>query len=131
MGESCRNGGDAQSEIEVSSRTRADLASDPSQISWNQTNCNLTFHVQNTGEIQLKANLIGVVVNGTAATVNQTQLLDGATLWLPGEVVELRVCPTGLNLVTGDEIPLIVVVRSVEYKGMTGQYSFSEVIRIG
>ncbi|MEE3082466.1 MAG: hypothetical protein VX320_00060 [Candidatus Thermoplasmatota archaeon] len=123
--------GDAQSEIEVSSRTRADLASDPSQISWNQTNCNLTFHVQNTGEIQLKADLIGVVVNGTAASVNQTQLLDGATLWLPGEVVELRVCPIGLNLVAGDEIPLIVVVRSVEYKGISGQYSFSEVIRIG
>ena len=123
--------GDTQSEIEVNTRTRADLASDSSQVSWNQTGCNLTLYVQNTGEIRLKTDVIGVVVNGTAATINQTQLLDGAPSWSSGEVAELRVCPTGLNLVSGDEIPLTVVVRSVEYKGMSGQYSFSEVIRIG
>lgn len=122
---------DTQSEIEVNTKIRAALASDPTQISWNQSNCNLTFHIQNTGELQLKIDLIGVVVNGTAASVNQTQLIDGATIWAPGEVAELSVCPTGLTLATGDEIPLLVVVRSEEYKGISGQYSFAEVIRIG
>jgi len=36
-----------------------------------------------------------------------------------------------LTLATGDETPLLVVVRSEEYKGISGQYSFAEVIRIG
>lgn len=123
--------GNTQSEIEVNTKTRAALASDPSQISWNQTDCNLTFHVQNTGELRLKTNQIGVVVNGTAASVNQTGLIDGATSWITGEVAELSVCPGGLTLATGDEVPLIVIVRSAEHKGISGQYSFSEVIRIG
>ncbi len=120
-----------QSEIEVNTKTRAALASDPSQISWNQTDCNLTFYVQNTGELRLKTDSIGVVVNGTAATINQTGLLDGATSWLTGEVAEVSVCPTGLTLVPGEEIPLLVIVRSAEHKGISGQNSFSEVIRIG
>jgi archaellum component FlaG (FlaF/FlaG flagellin family) len=120
----------AKTEAEANSKTQAALASDSMQISWNQTACNLTIHVQNTGSLELKTDNIGLVINGSAATVSQVQLLDNSTVWVKGEVAELNACPTGMTLTSGQEITITVIVQSEEYKGISGQYSFYEVIRI-
>ena len=101
----------AKTEAEANSKTQAALASDSMQISWNQTAC-------------------GLVSNGSAATVSQVQLLDNSTVWVKGEVAELNACPTGMTLTSGQEITITVIVQSEEYKGISGQYSFYEVIRI-
>ena len=120
----------AQTQVEVDSKTRAALASDPMQIPWNQTTCNLTLYIQNTGSVDLIVDNIGVVVNGTASSVNNTQLIGTTPDWIKGEVAELTICPVGLTFSTGQEIYVTVIVRSEFYKGVSGQYSFSEVIRL-
>ena len=120
----------AKTQAEADAKTQAALASDPMQISWNQTACNLTLHIQNTGTLELKTDNIGLVINGTASTVNQVQLLGNASFWVKGEVAELYACPTGMSLTTGQEITITAIVQSENYKGISGQHAFSEVIRI-
>ncbi len=120
----------AKTQAEADAKTQAALASDPMQISWNQTACNLTLHIQNTGTLELKTDNIGLVINGTASTVNQVQLLGNASFLVKGEVAELYACPTGMSLITGQEITVTVIVQSENYKGISGQHAFSEVIRI-
>ena len=120
----------AQTQVEANSKTDAALASDPMQISWNQTACNLTIHIQNTGSLELVTDHIGVIVNGTASTVTQTQLLGNSTTWVNGEVAELNICPTGITMSIGQEIIVTVIVQSEYYQGIAGQHSFSEVVRL-
>ncbi len=120
----------AKTQEEADAKTQAALASDPMQISWDQTACNLTLHIQNTGTLELKTDNIGLVINGTASTVNQVQLLGNASFWVKGEVAELYACPTGMSLITGQEITVTIIVQSENYKGISGQHAFSEVIRI-
>ncbi|MDP6906630.1 MAG: hypothetical protein QF440_04360 [Candidatus Thalassarchaeaceae archaeon] len=123
--------GDTQTQIQVDSKTRASLASDPMQIAWDQATCNLTIHIQNSGELRLKMDNIGAIVNGTPTSVSGSQLIGSAIAWTSGEVAEFYLCPTGLNLATGQETPLIIIVQSEEYSGdISGKHSFSEVIRI-
>ena len=105
----------AKTQAEADAKTQAALASDPMQISWNQTACNLTLHIQNTGSLELKTDNIGLVINGTASTVNQVQTLGNATFWVKGEVAELNACPTGMTLTTGQEITVTVIVQSENY----------------
>ncbi|HJM87709.1 MAG: hypothetical protein QF479_05065 [Candidatus Poseidoniaceae archaeon] len=120
----------AKLEVEVDSKTDADLISDPMLVSWNQSSCNLSLYVQNIGEISLDEDAIGVIINGTAATVNQTRILDNMTTWDEGEVVELNACPSGLNLVSGQEIYVTIIVQSILYNNVVGHNSFTEVIRL-
>ena len=120
----------AQTEIEVDAKTKATLTNDPMLVNWNQTSCNLTLFVQNIGKIKLNIDSIGVIVNGSASTVNQSQILGNQSLWISGEVAELNVCPSGVSMVSGQEIFVTIVVQSEFYKGIAGQYSFTEVIRL-
>jgi archaellum component FlaG (FlaF/FlaG flagellin family) len=120
----------AQTQVEANSKTNAALASDPMQISWNQTACNLTIHIQNTGSLELVTDNIGIIVNGTASTVTQAQLLGNSSIWIEGEVAELNICPTGITMSTGQEIIVTIIVQSEYYQGIAGQYSFSEVVRL-
>ncbi|HJM67520.1 MAG TPA: hypothetical protein QF716_01420 [Candidatus Thalassarchaeaceae archaeon] len=120
----------AQTQVEADSKTRAALASDPMQVSWNQPSCNLSLHIQNTGSLELLDAEIGIIANGTASTVNQTRLLGNSSTWTTGEVLELQVCPSGVTMSAGQEIIVTVVVRSEHYKGISGQHSFSEVVRL-
>ena len=120
----------AQTEIEADAKTKATLTNDPMLVNWNQTSCNLTLFVQNIGEIKLNIDSIGVIVNGSASTVNQSQILGNQSLWISGEVAELNVCPSGVSMVSGQEIFVTIVVQSEFYKGIAGQYSFTEVIRL-
>ena len=120
----------AKLEVEVDSRTRADLISDPVQISWNQLSCNLSLFIQNIGDITLEETSIGIIINGTAASVNQTRILDNMTSWDIGEVVEINACPPGVNLVSGQEIFVTLIVQSISYNNVVGHYSFTEVIRL-
>jgi len=119
-----------QNQAEANSKTNAALASDPMQVSWDQPSCNLSLHIQNTGTLELLDAEIGIIANGTASTVNQTRLLGNSSTWTTGEVVELQVCPSGVTMSAGQEIIVTVVVRSEHYQGISGQYSFSEVIRL-
>ena len=100
------------------------------QVSWDQPSCNLSLHIQNTGALELLDGEIGIIANGTASTVNQTRLLGNSSAWTTGEVLELQVCPSGVTMSAGQEIIVTVVVRSEHYQGISGQYSFSEVIRL-
>jgi len=118
-------------QAEADSKTKAALASDPMQVSWDQASCNLSLHIQNTGTLELLDGEIGIIANGTASTVNQTRLLGNSSVWTSGEVLELQVCPSSVTLSVGQEITVTIVVRSEHYQGISGQYSFSEVIRIG
>ncbi len=120
----------AQTQVEANSKTSAVLASDPMQVSWNQSACNLTIHIQNTGNLELLTDNIGVIVNGTASTVTQAQLLGGSTIWMTGEVVELSICPPSITMTAGQEIIVTVIVQSEYYQGIAGQHSFSEVVRL-
>jgi len=120
----------AQTQVEANSKTKAALAGDPMQVSWNQTSCNLTLQIQNTGNLELTTDNLGVIVNGTGSTITQTQLLDNSSVWVSGEVAELYVCPTGITMTAGQEIIVTVVVQSELYQGISGQHSFSEVIRL-
>ena len=120
----------AQNQVEANSKTNAALASDPMQVSWDQPSCNLSLHIQNTGALELLDGEIGIIANGTASTVNQTRLLGNSSAWTTGEVLELQVCPSGVTMSAGQEIIVTVVVRSEHYQGISGQYSFSEVIRL-
>jgi len=120
----------AQTQVEADSKTRASLASDPMQVSWDQPSCNLSLHIQNTGSLELLDAEIGIIANGTASTVNQTRLLGNSSTWTTGEVLELQVCPSGVTMSAGQEIIVTVVVRSEHYKGISGQHSFSEVVRL-
>jgi archaellum component FlaG (FlaF/FlaG flagellin family) len=119
-----------QNQAEANSKTNAALASDPMQVSWDQPSCNLSLHIQNTGALELLDSEIGIIANGTASTVNQTRLLGNSSTWTSGEVVELQVCPSGVTMSAGQEIIVTVVVRSEHYQGISGQYSFSEVVRL-
>ena len=85
---------------------------------------------QNTGNLELTRDNLGVNVNGTGSTITQTQLLDNSSVWVSGEVAELYVCPTGITMTAGQEIIVTVVVQSEPYQGISGQHSFSEVIRL-
>ena len=119
-----------QTQAEADAKTEAALTSDPMQVSWNQTSCNLTLQIQNTGSIELVTDNIGIIVNGTGSTITQAQLLDNSSVWVTGEVAELNICPTGITMTSGQEIIVSVVVHSDLYQGISGQYSFSEVIRL-
>lgn len=119
-----------QNQAEANSKTNAALASDPMQVSWDQPSCNLSLHIQNTGVLELLDSEIGIIANGTASTVNQTRLLGNSSTWTSGEVLELQVCPSGVTMSAGQEIIVTVVVRSEHYRGISGQYSFSEVVRL-
>ncbi|HJM41317.1 MAG TPA: hypothetical protein QF514_03725 [Candidatus Thalassarchaeaceae archaeon] len=120
----------AQTQAEANSKTKAALASDPMQVSWDQPSCNLSLHIQNTGSLELMDDEIGIIANGTASTVNQTRLLGNSSVWTSGEVLELQVCPPGITMSAGQEITVTVIVRSEHYQGISGQYSFSEVVRL-
>ncbi|MDE0574637.1 MAG: hypothetical protein OSB32_03550 [Candidatus Poseidoniales archaeon] len=120
----------AQNQIEADSKTKASLAGDPMQVSWNQSSCHLTLYIQNTGTLELTTVELGVIINGTASTVNQTRLLSNTSVWIAGEVAELYICPAGITMSTGQEIIVTILVRSEHYKGISGQYSFSEVVRL-
>ena len=120
----------SQAEIEVDSKTRAALTNDPMNVNWNQTSCNLTLFVQNIGVIKLDVNSVGVIINGSTGTVNQSQILDNQSLWNSGEVAELNVCPSGILMVSGQEIFVTIIVKSELFKGIYGQHSFTEVIRL-
>ena len=103
-----------------------------SVVLWeNQTACNLTIHLQNTGKLVLKNGEIGVIVNGSDTSISNRRMLTSTTDWIQGNVLELRICPTGLTLNSGDETVLTIIVRSEEYRGVSGTYAFSGVIRIG
>jgi archaellum component FlaG (FlaF/FlaG flagellin family) len=119
-----------QNQAEANSKTNAALASDPMQVSWDQPSCNLSLHIQNTGALELLDSEIGIIANGTASTVNQTRLLGNSSTWTSGEVLELQVCPSGVTMSAGQEIIVTVVVRSEHYQGISGRYSFSEVVRL-
>jgi archaellum component FlaG (FlaF/FlaG flagellin family) len=119
-----------QNQAEANSKTNAALASDPMQVSWDQPSCNLSLHIQNTGVLELLDSEIGIIANGTASTVNQTRLLGNSSTWTSGEVLELQVCPSGVTMSAGQEIIVTVVVRSEHYQGISGRYSFSEVVRL-
>jgi len=110
--------------------TRADLASDAMAVSWDQTNCNMTLHLQNSGAANLETDGVAFIINGTAATVNGRAMLGASAAWIPGEVVEFWVCPTGLTLNSGDEIRINAIVQSTPMGGATGSHAFGEVIRI-
>ena len=121
----------SKTQLEADTMTKASLTSDPMDMSWNQTACNLTIHLQNTGKLVLKNDEIGVIVNGSDTSISNRRMLTSTNDWIQGNVLELRICPTGLTLNAGDETVLTIIVRSEEYRGVSGTYAFSEVIRIG
>jgi len=118
-------------QVEADTMTKASLTSDPMDMAWNQTACNLTIHIQNSGKLVLKNDEIGVIVNGSETSISGRRMLTSTTDWVQGQVLELRICPIGLVFNPGDETVLTVIVRSEEYRGVSGTYAFSEVIRFG
>ena len=121
----------SKTQVEADTMTKASLTSDPMNMAWNQTACNLTIHLQNSGKLVLKNSEIGVIVNGSDTSISNRSMLTSTNDWVQGNVLELRICPTGLTLNSGDETVLTVIVRSEEYRGVSGTFAFSEVIRIG
>ena len=120
----------AQTEVEADAKTMSALTSDPMQVDWNQTACNLTLFVQNTGQIELNIDSVGAIINGSAAIVNHSRLLGNQSLWNTGEVAELNICPRGIVMTSGQEIIITIIVQSESFKGVYGQHSFTEVIRL-
>ena len=109
-------------------RTRVSLVSDPINIAWEGGN-NAKIHLQNSGDTFLDVNSVGATIGGSTMTVTVT---DGATEWLPGDVVQFTLTNAGLDstLSTGDNDLLMSVSVSSTATGYTGQDTLREEVRI-
>ncbi len=109
-------------------RTRVSLVSDPINIAW-EGGTNAKIHLQNSGDTFLDVNSVGATIGGSTMTVTVT---DGATEWLPGDVVQFTLTNAGLDstLSTGDNDLLMSVSVSSTATGYTGQDTLREEVRI-
>lgn len=109
-------------------RTRVSLVSDPINIAW-EGETNAKIHLQNSGDTFLDVNSVGATIGGSTMTVTVT---DGATEWLPGDVVQFTLTNAGLDstLSTGDNDLLMSVSVASTATGYTGQDTLREEVRI-
>jgi flagellar protein FlaG len=68
------------------------IINDPGKVPYDRSTSNLTFYLKNTGSGELSVKDIVVSANGTAASGSKikTQVLDGGSIWSPGDVVEVK-----------------------------------------
>lgn len=98
--------------VQVSSDVRTDIEiisdSGSSAVYNDSGNDNVTLHVKNTGSERLpaRAGQIDVFVDGQYQTDVTVTLLDGASSWHSGEVIEVEISKT---LDTGDHRVKLIV----------------------
>lgn len=87
--------------------TDLSIANDPQNVPYSAGS--LTLYVKNIGSTTLKTEELLVLVNGEHQTFTSS-LLDGATSWTPGTVVQLTVSVT---LSTGDHRARVIHTPSI------------------
>jgi len=116
-----------QGELEIKdAKTRASLISDPSAISWDNTNDRAFIYIQNSGTISLNIADTYAFLDGNAMTVTA---IDPADTWSKGVAIKFQIGKTDLTFTDGTECFLTVGVSSLS-TSPTGTYSLTEVVRL-
>ena len=117
-----------QGELEIKdAKTRASLISDPSAISWDNTNDRAFIYIQNSGTISLNIDDTYVFLDGNVMTVTA---IDPAETWSKGVAIKFQIdATTDLTFTDGTECLLTVGVLSLS-TSPTGTYSLTEVVRL-
>tara|TARA_B100001996_G_scaffold213937_1_gene164322 strand:- start:2692 stop:3165 length:474 start_codon:yes stop_codon:yes gene_type:complete len=117
-----------QGELEIKdAKTRASLISDPSAISWDNTDDRAFIYIQNSGTISLNIDDTYVFLDGNAMTVTA---IDPAETWSKGVAIKFQIdATTDLTFTDGTECFLTVGVSSLS-TSPTGTYSLTEVVRL-
>jgi len=117
-----------QGELEIKdAKTRASLISDPSAISWDNTDDRAFIYVQNSGTISLNIADTYVFLDGNTMTVTA---IDAPETWSKGVAIKFQIdATTDLTFTDGTECLLTVGVLSLS-TSPTGTYSLTEVVRL-
>ena len=117
-----------QGELEIKdAKTRASLISDPSAISWDNTDDRAFIYIQNSGTISLNIDDTYVFLDGNVMTVTA---IDPAETWSKGVAIKFQIdATTDLTFTDGTECFLTVGVSSLS-TSPTGTYSLTEVVRL-
>tara|TARA_B100001142_G_scaffold16168_2_gene15103 strand:- start:5320 stop:5796 length:477 start_codon:yes stop_codon:yes gene_type:complete len=118
-----------QGELEIKdAKTRASLISDPSSISWDNTQDKATIFIQNSGTISLSIDDTYVFLDGNTMSVSA---IDAAGVtWSKGVAIKFEIeSSTDLTFANGEEVFLTVGVSSLS-TSPTGTYSLTEVVRL-
>ncbi len=118
-----------QGELEIKdAKTRASLISDPSSISWDNTDDKATIFIQNSGTISLSIDDTYVFLDGNTMSVSA---IDAAGVtWSKGVAIKFEIdSSTDLTFTNGAEVFLTVGVSSLS-TSPTGTYSLTEVVRL-
>ena len=120
---------ESQGELEIKdAKTRASLISDPSAISWDNTNDIATIFIQNSGTISLSIDDTYVFLDGNSMSVSAVDA-EGVT-WSKGVAIKFQIeSSTYLTFVDEEEVFLSVGVSSLT-TSPTGTYSLTEVVRL-
>ena len=118
-----------QGELEIKdAKTRASLISDPSSISWDNTDDRATIFIQNSGTISLSIDDTYVFLDGNTMSVSAIDA-EGVT-WSKGVAIKFQIdSATDLTFTNGAEVFLTVGVSSLS-TSPTGTYSLTEVVRL-
>lgn len=117
-----------QGELEIKdAKTRASLISDPSAVSWDNTDDRAFIYIQNSGTISLNIDDTYVFLDGNVMTVTA---IDPAETWSKGVAIKFQIdATTDLTFTDGTECFLTVGVSSLS-TSPTGTYSLTEVVRL-
>ncbi|MFL2973831.1 MAG: hypothetical protein ACJZ4F_02530 [Candidatus Thalassarchaeaceae archaeon] len=118
-----------QGDLEIKdAKTRASLVSDPSAISWDNTDDRATIFIQNSGTISLSIDDTYVFLDGN--TMSVTPIDAAGVTWSKGVAIKFQIeSSTDLTFADETEVFLTVGVSSLS-TSPTGTYSLTEVIRL-
>ena len=109
-------------------RTRVSLANDPMNIAWDDSEKTATIYLQNSGDVLLHLEKVGVFINGTGTSV---AVSDGSTVWEPGKVVAFTIDETTDTLsYTGQNDVRMTITVSSTALGYAGAYTVTEEVRL-
>ena len=117
----------------LDAKTEFSFAGNPMMVNYDANNQIMVFYLQNTGQVTLETNIGGVFVNGVVPEDNIASTLVGsATIWVPGELLELELEDTinWATYVDGDEVGLTLIANSVLMKGVRGTYALTMTVRL-
>jgi archaellum component FlaG (FlaF/FlaG flagellin family) len=82
---------DEASMIESEIGSKMAIINDQARVPYDKATSNLTFYIKNTGASDLSIKDLVVSANGTASsgTKIKTRMMDGGSIWTPGDVVEV------------------------------------------
>ena len=97
-------------------------------IAWDDSEKTATIYLQNSGDVLLHLEKVGVFINGTGTSV---AVSDGSTGWEPGKVVAFTIDETTDTLsYTGQNDVRMTITVSSTALGYAGAYTVTEEVRL-